>query len=670
MTSNEEFYILEVILRREIMKILEKIKLENSLEQNLSTLINAIRGSKKQDQKENFKIVLEYLKNNPNIVNILSKPFYLFLLRSKISTNLSLFGILSKSGFRDEFWNRIYEKFIPSPPKVGDISYLLEKIFTKEDDYIWVKTIDFESWKALFDLLLQDQKQNETLKNYLFDELLYTIEILSIWIASEEFNQNFTRLDEKLLEKDSPFIVLQREISGFIKDTKNENIDLASTQLDFQHIDVLIEQSNNLITILKRKSVHLGISVSLTYEFERLHDIIKRLEGIMELIKTFDTKVFYQLLISFFQESVEKNSSKNSISEIWNQNIKILARSITNNTSEHGEHYITNTKKEYFTMILSASGAGVIIAFMALNKMFIGSLYLSEFIETLFASLNYGLGFVLIHLLGFTVATKQPAMTASTFAEAIEQKENKKANQTKLVELFIQVSRSQFAAVIGNLLFAIGVGFAIGYFYIYNQNPIMDSVQADYYINSLDLSSALFYAAIAGLWLFCAGLISGYFDNRANYLKLEQRYYYHPILQKITTDSFRKKIAKYLHENHGAIAGNFFFGILLGITPFLGYIFELPLEIRHIAFSGANLGLSTLYSDITVIEFLFLLGAVFLIGLVNLTVSFILALRVSLKSRDTYFGSVSKFVGLLLIEFGKRPSEFFFPRQEKDSQIR
>ncbi len=34
---------------------------------------------------------------------------------------------------------------------------------------------------------------------------------------------------------------------------------------------------------------------------------------------------------------------------------------------------------------------------------------------------------------------------------------------------------------------------------------------------------ALFYAAIAGVWLFVAGLISGYYDNKALYTRMGQR---------------------------------------------------------------------------------------------------------------------------------------------------
>lgn len=153
-----------------------------------------------------------------------------------------------------------------------------------------------------------------------------------------------------------------------------------------------------------------------------------------------------------------------------NQNIKILAKSIANNTSEHGEHYITDTTKEYIGMFLSASGAGIVIALMALVKITMMQCGFSPIVETIFASLNYGFGFVLIHLLGFPIATKQPTMTASTFAKAVDRADTKRADQHKLATLFMQVSRSQFAAVVGNVTLALGVSCLIGF--IYAQNHI------------------------------------------------------------------------------------------------------------------------------------------------------------------------------------------------------
>lgn len=84
-------------------------------------------------------------------------------------------------------------------------------------------------------------------------------------------------------------------------------------------------------------------------------------------------------------------------------------------------------------MFLSAAGAGIIIAIMALIKINITQAGFSIETLTFLSSLNYGLGFVFIHILGFTVATKQPAMTASKLAQEIEQDENNKANQKRLL---------------------------------------------------------------------------------------------------------------------------------------------------------------------------------------------------------------------------------------------
>jgi site-specific recombinase len=51
-----------------------------------------------------------------------------------------------------------------------------------------------------------------------------------------------------------------------------------------------------------------------------------------------------------------------------------------------------------------------------------------------------------------------------------------------------------------------------------------------------------------------------------------------------------------VEHNLGALAGNFYFGLFLGLTGTIGIMLGLPLDIRHITFSAANLafGLVTL----------------------------------------------------------------------------
>ncbi len=164
-------------------------------------------------------------------------------------------------------------------------------------------------------------------------------------------------------------------------------------------------------------------------------------------------------------------------------------------------------------MFYSAAGGGVIIALMALLKIRIGTLGLSPFLTSLSAGFNYGIGFMIIHMLHCTVATKQPAMTAASFAEQVDLNEGGKAVDNKLAKLLIDVCRSQSVAVFGNVSIAILLACAIsfGYAHLYQQ-PILDAHTAAYQFKSIDIIAypTLWYAAIAGLWLFCSGIIAGF----------------------------------------------------------------------------------------------------------------------------------------------------------------
>ncbi|RYA24689.1 hypothetical protein CRU96_02190 [Malaciobacter halophilus] len=634
----------------------------------LSLIVNFIRPSKFNeidDSLHKIDMIIDFFKKSDNLALTISNEINLLLIESKVSTNIVNLGILSKNGFSYEIRNRFYNKFLPNPPKKGDFRYIFATLFNKKNDYKWVNKIDNEKWIEFFSSILISNKYTERLKNHIYWELIYAAEILAIWIASEEFDDNFLRLDKKLLNRDSVFISLQRDLSDLIHKLQLENVNISSIKKDFEHIDVLIEQCNKQVLLFKKKSINHGISIDLTYELERLTQIIRRLDYILALIKSFDTNKFHISLVELFKESIIKNATKNSLYELYEQSIKIISKSITNNTSEHGEHYITNNVKDYIKMFLKASGAGIIIAIMALIKINIMQSNFSYSFETFFISLNYGLGFVIIHLFGFTVATKQPAMTASTFAEAIDKDDGRKANQNKLVSLIFQVIRSQFAAVAGNVTFALLLAFLISFYFISNNSVVLDANEVEYYLDGLKPFSAFFFAAIAGVWLFCSGLISGYFDNRADLLELKSRYYHHPLLKKLLKNKKREKFANYLHDHHGAIAGNFFFGVLLGITPFLGYIFNLPLDIRHVAFSTAYLGYASMHIDISISEFLFYFICVLMIGFVNLTISFSLALKVSLLSREAYFGNLFSFFKLLVIEIFKKPHHLIFPIKDK-----
>ncbi len=90
-----------------------------------------------------------------------------------------------------------------------------------------------------------------------------------------------------------------------------------------------------------------------------------------------------------------------------------------------------------------------------------------------------------------------------------------------------------------------------------------------------------------GCGYFLSGIITGILDNRADYIELKDRLIGHPLFRTISLQR-RERIALYIHQNYGALGGNFIFGVLLGMTSYLGYLIDIPIDIRHVAFSSAH----------------------------------------------------------------------------------
>lgn len=96
-----------------------------------------------------------------------------------------------------------------------------------------------------------------------------------------------------------------------------------------------------------------------------------------------------------------------------------LAYQITQHAGRTGQHYIADNRSELTGMFRADAGGGIIIAATALLKILIIKSYFLPLQAALPVSLDYALGFLLVFVLHFTVATKQPAMTASLIAHTI-----------------------------------------------------------------------------------------------------------------------------------------------------------------------------------------------------------------------------------------------------------
>lgn len=644
---------------------------ETSALKTLSLVVDWIRpqrGETVHNAVYRMKQLESALTENLDVHLAISGRLQAWLDQAQFFQLLSGLGLYSRRGFLKEIGERLYERINPAPIDRNNVKNVLFVVFHRKDDAEWIHQVPDEALIRLLTTLWHfSPSALERTRNRIYSQMLNALEMLSIWVAAEELEPNILRLNPKIVDRESAFVALQREIAALVKSWCHALQENENARLDDAHAQVLIEQCREEIDRLQRKSVAAGSSMALTHLLERLHQTLDRIEHLLDIMNPEDPARSLRRSVELFKTLVQASAERHGIRSLWRANLRLMSRSITENASGHGEHYIAGSRKEYLAMLASGAGGGLIIAFMALIKIQILQLGLAKGWETLWVSLNYGIGFMVIHILHFTVATKQPAMTAASIAEKVEQGEHGRANARKLAELLVRVGRTQFVAIMGNVAVALSVAFVVGWVYSHFKGaPIVSTERYNYMLTGIHpwQSLALMYAAIAGVWLFFSGLVAGYFDNRAAYLNLAERLKQHPVLRAILPPESRARLGTYIAEHYGALMSNFVFGILLGVTGYIGYLLALPIDIRHVAFSSADVGYAMSVVIPGASDFaLFTLFAL-MIGGVNLIVSFTLALNVALRARNTRISSFPKLIRAWFQVVGENPMALIYPPKD------
>lgn len=591
------------------------------------------------------------------------RGYLLGLLASKRQVHMySDSGIYGSESFFAGVRRRIGSALLPEAPNEKYLRDVVGMAFWKRDDYRWVRRVPDDTWLAFHGAIVGGGEYDRDALARVRHEILEALQILSYRIAGIGLEQELVRNEPDIEEFESPFLTQNQEIVRWIAARRAAPGDGAGLD-DDRHILVLLDQCEEIVERIRRRARREGASVSLTYLLLRVTQMIDRVKTLLLLLEPAQEDA-RRRAVALMQTVIEAANTRNSLRDFVARNLELLALQITEHGGRTGEHYVTTDLGGYLRMLRSALGAGLIIAFLALVKILLLKLHLPPLVEAAAVSLNYGLGFVLVHLLHFTIATKQPAMTAQTIAATIERQRGGRGLE-RLENLSVDVMRSQFIAIVGNMAMAFPVACLVawGYFRL-NGVHLASPEKARLLLHELDplASLAILHAAIAGVWLFVAGLIAGYFDNLAAYRDIPERLRRLRWLRRALGEERCGRFADYIYEHLGALAGNFVFGVLLGMTPFVGFLLGLPLDIRHIAFSTANFGFALVGLELNVpgaAVALSLLG-LYLIGVTNLLVSFTLAINVALRSRGARLRDARLFKRLLG-RFARRPLEFFVP---------
>jgi site-specific recombinase len=610
--------------------------------------------------------LIALLAERPALAAALSDHVRAVLLSRMHRTLYAESGILTSSGFLTGFWTRLIGRILPPAIDPDFLRDLVAEVFDEPQDGEWVAAIPTGLWLQLLDSIGCFGEDFAPVRAHMRQELFEAIRMTSHRLAAIGMEPALVRYVPALARDESPFLAQSDEVRHFLA----LHSDRSTTPPPHDgHLEVLLSHCTTFVAKIRNRSHETGVGVNLVFVLARAEQLVERLR-LLRLLAVPDADTTDATrrtrIVEFMTRLIRAENRRNRFGEIFEGTTQLLARRVTEHASKSGEHYITESRSEYREMFRAAAGAGLIIAVMALLKVIAGGLGLAPFWQAVAFSLIYGLGFVVVHILHLTIATKQPAMTAATIAAALDRTTDRDARLDDIAKLAAKVSRTQWVSIAGNVsigfLTALAIVMVGGVFLGWEPVTL---TKADRLLHDLHpwKSLALFHAGIAGVYLFLSGLISGYYDNQSLYHRIPDRLRRVKWLRRLLGQPRLNRMAVYVEYNFGALTGNFIFGCMLGSTGTIGAFFGLPVDIRHVAFASANLAYGLQAFDFQTEWPVIVIGAlgVILIGLVNLVVSFWLALRVALRSRGVTAEDTTGLTARVFARLRQSPREFLLP---------
>lgn len=627
------------------------------------------RGRGDEGAVARYEALLARIEADPALAAAFRARILNFLATRHVVTFFTDSGILPATGFFSEWMRIIGNRLLPEVPDTRQLKDCLRVIYDRRDDWRWQEAIPAALARRMWAIVIDDDAVDGANLGSLRGQILDAVLLLAHRVSGLGVEGELMRASPNF-EADLPcFVALSGEALQYVGSLRAALADGGEPD-DGAQLMVIVEQCRTTLARIRKRALTVGTSLHLSYLLARAEQSLQRLEDLVGILgTTFRRQSRGEALEAWaglMKQASAAENRRNSIRDYLRQLSALMAVRVTENAAHSGEHYICESRADYLGMWRSAAGAGVLIGFMALLKIKAGALHAPLFVEAFLFSMIYGLGFVAIYLLGMTVATKQPAMTAQTLAGLLgDIRPTRQADLERVVDVVAAVCRSQLAAIAGNVMVAFPIAIAVGLAVQLNfGHPIIPLEKAAHLIGDLDpLGWALPHAAIAGFYLFLSGLITGYFDNRSSYANLGERIGRLRWLGRLLGRDRAARTGAYVGDRLGGIMGNFLFGCMLGSTGVLGILLGLPLDIRHIAFSSANLGYALNGFEFALPWQAIVWAAlgVGLIGLTNLGVSFVLALRTALGARGIRFEHWGPLNRALWHRFRQSPRSFLLP---------
>ena len=558
-------------------------------------------------------------------------------------------GVPSDRGFLHETADRLEQKLLPRARREGELADPFSAALPKKHDAEWLADLPPDLVERLARLLPEDARAA------LARSLADAIRLLAVRISGLGLSEELRERSSEGRIEESPFYRLPRMCD-----------DLISGALGAGDVHDVAEQCRGELGVVHDHLERAGVSVDLVYRMDTIGHCLTRLELLLPFVDTrAEPSARWRRMPPLLSTLVLARVGDLSLAKLFRENTRLLARKVIERVGTTGEHYITATRAEWWKMLASAGGGGILTAGTAAGKFLITWLKLPVLIEGILVACDYAGSFLLMQFLGFTLATKQPSMTAAALAEAWRSSDA--AHRVdELVSMIARMTRSQLAAAIGNvgLVIPAAIGFELWWRSVYGHS-FLDETAAAYVVHSLDVRSGktIWFASLTGVFLWMASLGAGWLENWAVYRRLPEAIEQHRLGKVVGRRTMRYFSGVFRRQIAGA-GGSISLGTMLAFMPMIGKGFGLPIDVRHVTLSTGSLvlaGCALGWGHVKSADFVFAGIGVLVIGFLNFVVSFLLALAVAMRGRAIGWAAAFAVARRLVVRILRRPFEFVYP---------
>ncbi len=603
------------------------------------------------------------------------------------TTLLADYGFASRHAFMSELAERVRLKLLPATPETVDASELFPLVLNHGFDAQWIAALD-ETLLLRLKWLLQINDaaawspgsaitpwQNTVLEALTFctsqvraagfsPEL--RLRMSAGTLENAPFHQlphDFDKVRDAFLAMGTLVAPNEGAASTPASDSDDPllNDNLQAALLQFKE---RLERCRQASATVYGHLQDNGISVNLVFRLRQLRERLLRIRALLDCLTSANPAASTARLLAHL---VTVGQERRSLRALVASNSSLLASKVAERSSETGEHYITRTRAEYNGMFFKAAGGGAVTSLTTWLKFLLAGVALSPFWGGFWASMLYSISFIGIGLLHWTLATKQPAMTAPAMAAKLKDLTDPQA-LTVFVDEVTHLVRSQVVAVLGNVLVVVPAVLLISAaLKATTQNAMLTDKEAHYVLHSLTLwGPTLLFAAFTGVLLFASSIIAGWAENWFVLNRLHSALCFNPGVTALLGAARACRWGNFLRDNVSSLAANISLGFMLGLIPAFAEFFGLGLQVRHVTLSAGQLGaaMAALGWDVLHLPaFWWCAVAIPLIGAMNLMVSFYLAFRLALQAHNVTGVDRARIRDAIWLRWRRAPLSFFRPEK-------